>query len=244
MYKLLIDSGNTRLKVALVDPTDHFKDIFVIENPDQLDRILPWDEIRICIYSDVGGNSKEIEALLNSNSVKSIRCNYLLKFPFQIDYSTPETLGDDRLALVVAAKKEFPHENILIIDAGTCITYDFLDKHSFYRGGAISPGLKMRFRSLNEMTSTLPFVEPDSSRDVKYPGKSTKDSIAVGVIEGIIGEMQRFIDALDNNQSSLHVLISGGDRKFFESQLKGNIFARENLVLEGLNSILALNDSQ
>lgn len=194
------------------------------------------------IYSDVHKDSNKIEEILHERGFNFIRSNHLRKLPFKLNYHTPQTLGDDRIAAVAAAFKLYPNKNVLIIDSGTCITYDLIDDKAVYNGGAISPGIKMRFKALHEMTGGLPYIEFED-QIIEFPGKSTEDSIKNGVLNGMIHEAQSFIDDLSNKYEELIVLIGGGDRKYFETNLKGNIFARENLILEGLNSILLFNDS-
>ncbi|QNL21462.1 type III pantothenate kinase [Hyphobacterium sp. CCMP332] len=244
MYSLLIDRGNSRIKAAIVkNGSKDVSDARIFSNFKELkDFIQQAGPIDQSIYSDVQKNSKELEEVLYEKGLNFIRCNYLLKLPFKLDYHTPQSLGDDRIAAVAAAHSLYSGKNVLVIDAGTCITYDFLDNKSVYHGGAISPGIKMRFEALNKMTGNLPHVEFENEK-INFPGKSTQDSIKNGVLNGIIFETQAFIDELNNKHEELIVLIGGGDRKYFESNLKGNIFARENLILEGLISILSFHDS-
>ncbi len=243
MPRLLIDRGNSRIKVAIgSDDNDEISDSKILKDLDDLrDYIKDKNPIDQAIYSDVQKSSRELEELLNENGLKFQTCNYRIKLPFKLDYHTPQTLGADRIAAVAAAFNLFSSKNVLVIDAGTCITYDFLDKNAIYHGGAISPGIKMRFEALHKMTGGLPYVE--FAEEVEFPGKSTIDSIRNGVLKGIINEAQSFIQELDNKHGELNVLIGGGDRKYFETNLKGDIFARENLILEGLNSILSFHDS-
>lgn len=244
MSSLIIDRGNSRIKAAIVkNGSKDISDQRIFSNLTELkDFIHQAGPIEQSIYSDVQKNSKELEELLYENGLNFIRCNYLLKLPFKLDYHTPQSLGDDRIAAVAAANSINPGKNVLVIDIGTCITYDFIDDKSVYHGGAISPGIKMRFQALNSMTGNLPLVEFENEK-INFPGKSTVDSIKNGVLKGIIFEAQAFIDEINNKHKELIVLIGGGDRKYFESKLKGNIFARENLILEGLISILSFHDS-
>ncbi len=244
MSKLVIDRGNSRIKAAIVkNGSADISNAEIFLNLNELKEfILQAGPIEQSIFSDVQKDSKELEELLYENGLNFIRCNYLLKLPFKLDYHTPQSLGDDRLAAVAAAHKLYPGKNALVIDIGTCITYDFIDAQSLYHGGAISPGLKMRFQALNKMTGNLPYVEFENEK-INFPGKSTIDSIKNGVLKGLIFEAQAFIDELNNKHGELIVLIGGGDRNYFESNLKGNIFARENLILEGLISILSFHDS-
>ena len=243
MLNLLIDSGNTRLKAAFSNEENVIQEIQELRTIDGLKNMISNKEVRRGLISDVAGKYEQIESILLENNIQCLRCNSKIKLPFQSNYSTPKTLGDDRIAAVAAASMDFKNQNVLVIDAGTCITYDFINSEGVYLGGAISPGLKMRFLSLNTFTSNLPLIEMDEFREIEYSGKSTKDSILSGVFNGLNGEIQSFINNYYNKVDSLVVLLGGGDRKYFESKLKGNIFARENLILEGLNSIFSFHDS-
>ncbi len=161
--------------------------------------------------------------------------------PFRNGYATPETLGKDRLAAVAGALARFPGENCLVIDAGTCITYDVLTKDGLYMGGNISPGIGLRFRSLQAFTASLPLVE---RAEVDNPiGRSTVTAIRNGVQLGAIWEMEGMIAAMQQQWKDLNVLLTGGDADFFEKNLKTRIFAHSDLVLEGLNKILTHNVS-
>ena len=162
-------------------------------------------------------------------------------FPFTNLYQTKKSLGNDRIALVSRAASKFPNKNVLIIDTGTCITYDFKNQNNQYIGGAISPGLNMRFKSLNKFTSNLPLVCPDNN--YKNIGKSTSSSISVGVLDGVIYEIEGFIDEYLSKYNNLTVILTGGDSVFLSNRLKISIFANQNFLLEGLNDLIKLNIS-
>jgi len=159
--------------------------------------------------------------------------------PITLNYKTLETLGKDRIALAVAAAQLYPHKNVLIIDAGTCITYDFIDKHKEYQGGSISPGIQMRFKALNTFTDKLPLINPTDN--VELLGKSTSESISSGVMNGVYSEIDGIIDKYKINFPDIEVILTGGDIIYFDKKLKNNIFANSNLVLKGLNMILDYN---
>lgn len=245
MHNLLIDRGNTRIKIGLSEfgSTEIF-DIQVLNNLSELESALKnLGLISRCIYSDVKKQNSEIERLLSEFNIDSLRCDHQIKLPFSLDYDTPETLGDDRIAAIANAFHSNPNQNTLVIDSGTCITYDYIDSSGIYKGGAISPGIEMRYKAMHEQTFSLPKIEFDSYSEF-FPGKSTMQSMKVGVNNSVLAEAQNFIDEISNKHGQLNVLLGGGDRKFFESNLKGDIFARENLILEGLNSILLFHDSE
>ncbi len=164
----------------------------------------------------------------------------LTKVPLINRYKTPETLGKDRLALAVGAVTKFPGENILAIDAGTTITYEFITNNNEYLGGAISPGIKMRFKALNNFTGKLPLITEIETDHLI--GHDTKTSIQSGVLNGVIKEIDGIIDEYKNRFGALKVLVTGGDYIYFVKKLKNSIFATPNLVLEGLNKILIFNE--
>ena len=164
-----------------------------------------------------------------------------LKISLKNLYTTPETLGLDRLALVAAATQHYPKTNALVIDAGTCITYDFVDANAHYFGGAISPGLKMRYKALNNQTAQLPLLQPSNLKS--YIGTSTEASIHSGVVHGIVQEIQGVISTYSSDYSDLTVILTGGDANFLCKQFKISIFANSNFLLEGLNFLLDYNSN-
>lgn len=162
--------------------------------------------------------------------------------PFENLYATPQTLGNDRKALVAAASKYHPAGNVLVIDAGTCLTYDFKNSRNQYLGGAISPGLKMRYKALNAFTSNLPLVEPLDK--VELIGDSTLNSINSGIYLGMVAEIKGIIEEYRAEYQDLIIIFTGGDAQFLSMRLKNSIFANSNFLLEGLNYILKFNTSQ
>jgi type III pantothenate kinase len=141
--------------------------------------------------------------------------------------------------LVAAAVFKFPNTDVLIIDAGTCITYDFVDAEACYHGGAISPGIKMRYKSLHTFTENLPLLEPDNMNQLI--GNSTETSIHSGVINGVINEIDSIIGQYRKKNKDLTVVLTGGDVNFLANKLKNGIFANPNFLIEGLNEILIHN---
>jgi len=161
------------------------------------------------------------------------------KVPFKNTYKTPKTLGVDRIALVAAAVVKFPKKHVLVIDAGTCITYDFVTKEAAYLGGAISPGIKMRYQSLHAFTENLPLLDVFESNN--FIGTSTEESIISGVLTGVQKEINGFIEDYQQEYLDLTVVLTGGDTNFLSKQLKSSIFANQNFLLQGLNEILKFN---
>ena len=168
-----------------------------------------------------------------------LRLDSNTKLPFKNLYKTPKTLGVDRMALVSASVNQYPDSNVLIIDAGTCITYDFVNSEGEYLGGAISPGIKLRYQSLNNFTANLPLLEAEIPNGII--GDSTSQAIHSGVINGILRELDGIIAEYQKKYPDLTVILTGGDSNFLSNQLKNSIFANSNFLLEGLNYILEFN---
>ena len=240
---LAIDVGNTRVKIAVFEK-DKLVELFVFPKTKILSaikEILRKHEISIGIMSNVASISdskfKKLKNLVQIHVISSFT-----EVPFKNLYKTPKTLGVDRIALVAGAVSQFSGHNVLVIDAGTCITFDFLNSEGEYIGGAISPGLKMRFNSLNYFTANLPLLKIDELTD--FIGKNTNKSINSGVINGVIQEIDGVINQYKKKFLDLTVVLTGGDTNFLAKQLKSSIFANQNLLLHGLNRILIHNSDK
>jgi type III pantothenate kinase len=240
---LIIDVGNTRVKVAVFEE-DTIVDLVIFDKlkiVSEIKKLIKKYKITAAIASSVALlSAKKIEKL--QSLVKIMFVSSSLEIPFQNLYATPTTLGVDRIALVFGAFVKYPKKNVLIIDAGTCITFDFLTKNGEYLGGAISPGVKMRYKSLHKFTSKLPLLtihKPES-----FVGNSTKESINSGVVNGVIQEIEGVINQYNKKFLDLTVVLTGGDTNFLSKQLKSSIFANQNFLLEGLNEILIFNKSK
>jgi len=168
-----------------------------------------------------------------------LELSHELKVPFKNSYKTPKTLGVDRIALVSASVDQFPDRNVLIIDAGTCITYDFKTNKNEYLGGAISPGVTLRYKALNNLTANLPLLVTSQPKSII--GDSTEESIHSGVIIGVLKEIDGLVEYYKENYQDLTVILTGGDANFLSNQLKNSIFANSNFLLEGLNFLLDYN---
>jgi type III pantothenate kinase len=160
--------------------------------------------------------------------------------PISHRYKTLDTLGADRIAGVVAVHALYPGKNVLLIETGTCITYDLISADGIYQGGGISPGLHMRFMALHTFTHKLPLIEPVSNPALL--GDSTETSILSGVVNGLKAEVEGIISLYESNYENLTIILSGGNLDYFDKNLKNNIFAVPNIVLTGLNIILEFND--
>ncbi|RRO24302.1 type III pantothenate kinase [Flavobacteriaceae bacterium 14752] len=194
------------------------------------------------LFSATGHINQEWIDFFNSN-FKVYEFNHNTPLPFKNHYKTPNTLGLDRIALVAAAQYLYSNKNVLIIDAGTCITYDFKSSENDYLGGNISPGLDMRFKALNRFTANLPRLKLE--KPSTFPlGKTTKDAILNGVIQGVVDEIDQNIKRYKSEYKDLTVILTGGDQQYLSAQLKNSIFANSTFQLVGLNAILEylLND--
>lgn len=242
-YFLAVDIGNSRTKLGLFENRELLQ-IFSFPN-DVLNKntsIFSEYEIAASIISSV--NTKAERALeLDKLYPSAIRLTHKTPIPITIDYETPDTLGKDRIAAVVGAQMLFQNQALLVIDAGTCVTYDFLTAEKNYLGGAISPGVQLRLNSLNHYTSQLPLLNWGQETRPKTIGSSTISSMLSGVVNGLIAEMQGFILDYKRQFPDLKIVLSGGDANFFEKELKNGIFADQNLVLKGLNEILIYNQN-
>jgi type III pantothenate kinase len=160
--------------------------------------------------------------------------------PFFIDYGTPQTLGMDRVAAVAGALYHFPGQASLVIDMGTCVTYDFINKEGHYLGGAISPGLKMRLRAMHDYTQKLPLAELSDAPE-EFIGSSTVACLQSGAYFGLLGEINDTVERYEGRFGTLNVLLCGGDTPLFDKHTKKSIFAAPDLVLFGLHKILQLH---
>ena len=237
---LIIDIGNTRIKNAVFDGGELIhNEIFTDKNflKGTL-KIIEKYQCKNAIISSVGAVKKNDLTQLKSE-INLFVLNSETKVPFENKYSTPKTLGVDRIALVSSAVSNFPKKNVLIIDAGTCITYDFVNSEGCYFGGAISPGISMRYRALNKFTEKLPLLEP--SINYNLIGDSTETSMHSGVIFGVINEIDSAVLQYKEKNEDLTVVLTGGDVNFLANKLKNGIFANPNFLLKGLNTILTYN---
>ena len=241
--KLAIDVGNTLAKFAVFEGSELLY-LKASESPDEdllneiINRYPGIDASIIGAVRDLPGGF--VDALRSRVSVHMLTAASSL--PVTLDYDTPETLGSDRIAGVVAASHLYPGQNVLLIEAGTCITYDLVDAGRVYRGGSISPGMNMRFRALNTFTGKLPLIE--AAGEAALTGKTTAASIQSGVINGMIAEMEGIIMRYERIYENLTVVASGGYLNYFDKILKNNIFAVPNIVVKGLNIILEFNEAK
>jgi len=243
MHTLSIDIGNSSTKLAVFANQEmvHHQRINNLEI-DDLGILIKKYAIQKSIISTVNQEINPLEEFLKQHT-RYTRFSALLTTNVQNKYKTPATLGLDRWAAILGANGLFPKKACLVIDAGTCITYDLLTAEKEYFGGSISPGIAMRFKAVHEFTGRLPFVNWNAEEDIPE-GIDTQSAIKNGVLQGIINEIEGFIAINNKKRIALKVIITGGDANFLYKQLQNSIFAPQivkdpYLVLKGLNEAIA-----
>ncbi|MCK5134785.1 MAG: type III pantothenate kinase [Bacteroidales bacterium] len=239
---LVLDLGNSYGKIAVCEG------IRVIESA-SYDKITSreiayfhtrYTELKGAIISSVVNYSREIIDYLGNLYSTCIELDHATSIPLKNRYQTPDTLGYDRIAAAVGAYTIYPGKTVLVIDAGTAITYDIVTSEGEFVGGNISTGLEIRFKSLNKYTNHLPHLERPDEKPMLV-GSSTREAIQSGIVNGLLFEMDGFIGAISQHYPKLQVVLTGGDAKYFEGKLKSSIFVNLNLNLIGLNRILEHN---
>ncbi|MFM7637800.1 MAG: type III pantothenate kinase [Crocinitomicaceae bacterium] len=225
----VMDVGNTALKIAVFQNAT-MKTVYRINQEDCLK--LDWSN-KLIVLSNVA--SKEFSSALQKKGGKIIEITSGFSASFTSAYNSMNTLGVDRFCNVEAMAISGQKGNLLCIDIGTCVKFDLLDKQKVYCGGSISPGLDLRFKSLNDYTARLPLLEKKSFRSLN--GKSTDESILSGVILGLEAEIYKRMDWYEAEYDDLTIFVTGGDASYFDFHQKSNIFADENLTLKGIYSI-------
>lgn len=236
---LIIDIGNTRSKLGLFRANQ-------LEQKEVRDKLtVTWlkvfcqkNKVQNVVLAATGVVPRAVEKYLKQH-FNYLRLSHRTPLPVTNLYQTPKTLGRDRIAGAVGALDQFPGKNCLIIDAGTCITYDFLDADANYHGGGISPGMRMRLKAMNAFTAKLPLVKAEEHPQLI--GDTTETSLQSGGQLGAVMEVEGFIRRYKNDFGKINVILTGGDADFFANNLKSKIFVNSNLVLFGLNKILTYN---
>lgn len=240
MVHLVVDIGNSSTKSAVMSDGRVLSVCREECLGNGLSELVSDAKISCGICSSVRELTDGERILLSSLPFPVIHLSAQTPLPLRIVYSTPGTLGPDRIASAVGAWKRMPGRNLLIIDAGTAVTYDVVTAEGEYLGGNISPGLSMRLRALHEFTGRLPLVSPDG--DVPDVGYSTETAIRSGVVLGMRDEMLGCISRLSAGYDSIFVFLTGGDAELFGIPIKNGIFADEFLLLEGLDTICSFNE--
>jgi type III pantothenate kinase len=235
-----LDFGNTRLKAGIFN-NDHFEGELVLTDDSEasIASLLQQFQPHKVVLSSVINHRADLETQLAAG-----RAFHMLSHLTQINFTTPvgkpETIGADRLALMAAAAHFYPKQNNLVIALGSCITYNFINQYQQFLGGAISPGLDMRFKSMHDYTAKLPLV----SADWNFPliGYDTKTNLQSGVIVGIINEIEGFIEKYGEKYGNFNVVLTGGNSTYFASQLKYKIFADQHFLFKGLYALSEINN--
>jgi len=238
-----LDVGNTRIKSGL------FEDAELVE-------VRQWDAARLQDFVAYATNRKAEKLIFSSVGTDIARdlaagwpkpeaCLELkaeTPLPFTNTYQTPQTLGKDRVAAVAGARGLFPDRNVLVVDAGTCITFDLLTADGRYLGGNISPGLDMRYRAMHDYTARLPWVDRAPREDMW--GRTTEEALQNGGLFGLVAELAFYTRAVEEQFGNAVTLLTGGDAQLLALKWKSQIFVRPHLVLLGLNQILRFNEEE
>lgn len=238
---MIIDIGNTRMKVALF-VQNQLDGVLTFSNKShhQVAQLVENTHAQHGIISNVTNLPEPVFEVFKEN-LNIIELTGKTPLPIKLDYETIDTLGADRIANAVGAHMMYPKKNVLIIDFGTCIKYDVVSQDGVFKGGAISPGVQMRFKSMHQMTGKLPLIKTWKEEEEIWPGKTTRSSMVSGVIQGVNAEILRYIDICDEHYDNLTVIATGGYFSIFDKAFKNIIFANPYLTLQGLHEILRYN---
>lgn len=243
---LAVDVGNTKIKAAVFEGSNLVErfDFYSSELQKQLDFTLNKYQNTTDIVIATVGNLPEEAFLAFENRLNVHFITHNSIFPFHNKYETPHSLGIDRMVLASGAVLNFPKQNRLVIDVGTCITYDFIDENDNYLGGSISPGIRLRYESLHHYTAKLPLLTLELFKENlntidenEFIGNSTSSAIHSGVLNGVQNEIEGFITQYQLVYPKFIIILTGGDTEFLAKRLKNTIFANSNFLLESLNQI-------
>lgn len=239
---LCIDQGNSRTKIAIFDGQTMVND-FIYKNfsSQDIEKLLSLYPIDNSIISSVVNIDPAVVNVLNRRCRHFILFDHATPVPIRNCYDTPATLGQDRLAAAIGATTLCPNENLLIIDAGSAITYDFVSDKNEYMGGNIAPGMKMRFTALKNQTKKLPLVEIAEKQIIPLFGRNTNDAILAGVVRGIKYETEGYMRTLQKRVGHFTTYLTGGNGAYIQANLRLPVTLEKHLVLIGLNRILSYN---
>jgi len=236
---LIVDIGNTSTKLAVYNGKERESVLRINElSCDELEKNLTGRKIERAIISSVKKLPPFILDLISANIPSVHILSHISRFPFKLDYETIETLGTDRIAAVAGAYNLFPEAEVLIIDAGSAITYDFLSE-GVYKGGNISPGILMRFKALNKFTGRLPLLT--LTDNFSFPGRNTNDAITAGVITGVIYEINEYIRTFEKKETEFKIILTGGEGSYLKDKINHHHTYMPDIVIDGLNNILEYN---
>ena len=235
--QLIIDVGNTRVKVAAFEENllREMDIVNLASFTEQLGRFAGRFPIKKAIISSVGRLTKAQRRAVQLRFPTTL-LTHEVPLPFTNMYKTPETLGVDRMGLMAAFAKAYPEKSGLVIDAGSCITYDYMDANGSFHGGGIAPGIRLRYEAMHTYTAQLPLLEKKEVQELV--GQTTETAMHSGVINGIVAEIDGIINRYKEDCNAEVIVITGGDGEFLSKRLKNSIFAHSNFLLEGLNYIL------
>lgn len=239
---LIIDIGNTRTKAALFNNCS-LVSAHLFQNDSvfiELSKVVDLQQVKKCIIASVAQNNEAAHQVLKKTIPQTFIYSSNTKIPIKNLYKSADTLGSDRIPCIIAAFEQSVGNDVLVVDAGTCVKYNFINKNGEFLGGGISPGLQMRFKALHNFTARLPLIETDE-KYTELIGTDTTGSIRSGVQTGIVNEIDMTISDYIENYPAVKVFLTGGDAEFLAKRLKNSIFTDPNLVLKGLNSILEFN---
>ena len=236
---LIVDIGNSFIKLGIFQDDvlvhKHVCEKLYVKNLRSIHKEFPFTDVIISSVRKY--NFYFIKYLERHYPVSYLTSR--TKVPVKNLYKTPKTLGMDRLAVAVAAHAIYPKSNVLVVDIGTCMTFDYVDKKGVYHGGNISPGIELRLSAMHHFTSNLPLISRKVNEDIL--GKSTEEAMQNGVVRGISAEIDHFIIYLTKKMGKMKVVLTGGDAQYFGDLVESKIFVDSNLVLKGLNEILKFN---
>lgn len=240
---LIVDIGNTRTKVAVVEQGEVVRS-FIFGSAAEVDVeaiVEAFPALERAIVASSGEGEAELAERLQKARIATLRLDYRTPLPIGNEYLTPQTLGVDRIAAAVGACQMYGCRSCLIVDFGTAITIDVVED-GIFKGGNISPGASTRLRALNDYTSRLPLCEPTD--EVLSYGRTTREAIEQGVMQGITHEIKGYVDSFLLKNEEKSIIFTGGEAKYFANRIKNAIFAKCDLVVCGLNSILEYNASE
>jgi len=238
---LCIDWGNTSVK-ASVFQDERLVEIKAFPGADaeaEIASLINTHKPVKAILASVTNHPTSVEDMVKGQVKSYIKLDGNTRLPVMSAYATPETLGADRLALAVGAWAVYPEKNTLIVNVGTCITYNFTQKNKTFRGGAISPGLHMRLKAMHEFTDKLPLVPVEG--ELILLGYDTATCMRSGAVYGIATEIDGIVNEYASQYQDFNAILTGGDAAFFAGKLKSKIFADSELLSRGLNLILNYN---
>ena len=249
MTNLAVDIGNTQVKLGLFDGSV-LKEQVLCTDEHEIPLLVQTEAVEAMILSSVARPPDE-QTLWNQLSIPVLRLTGETPLPFVNTYTTPATLGTDRIAAVAGAHSRYPHQNTLVIDAGTCITYDIIDWQARYRGGVITPGLRMRLQAMHTFTARLPLVElvateVSEATAGELTARSTAEGLRSGAVRGTAAEISQMIRMYADKFSDLRVVMCGGDASYLLTYIRQDhsVTVVPELILIGLNSILQYNVNQ